>query len=287
MRARAEVNGAISVLNAAATGFGAAIAISAKVSAEAEPSSAGIDVSFDGVDPGDTRLVEAAAGVISEELGWRGGWRLRVTSNLPPRKGLKTSSAVSNALIASMCLALGSEPNPTDVLRMGVLASRRAHVTVTGALDDAAASLLGGFVEADNDAGVIEVHRQVPSEGVDVIIGIPGDEMDKSGVVRDAFAPLIPAALKARDLALDGRYWDAMTVNGLMVSAALGIESSPAADAIRAGALGAGVTGMGPAIAAVVPETGSADVAKSLASHGLVVIKHRVENGPGIWHAQV
>jgi len=183
MRARAEVNGAISVLNAAATGFGAAIAISAKVSAEAEPSSAGIDVSFDGVDPGDTRLVEAAAGVISEELGWRGGWRLRVTSNLPPRKGLKTSSAVSNALIASMCLALGSEPNPTDVLRMGVLASRRAHVTVTGALDDAAASLLGGFVEADNDAGVIEVHRQVPSEGVDVIIGIPGDEIDKSGVV--------------------------------------------------------------------------------------------------------
>ncbi|MDP7982040.1 MAG: shikimate kinase [Conexivisphaerales archaeon] len=287
MRARAEVNGAVSVLNAAATGFGAAVAISARVSALAEPTDGELDVVFEGVDPGDRRLVEAAASVVSGELGWTGGWRLVIRSELPPRRGLKTSSAVSNALIASMCSALGSDPSPSDVLRMSVLASRMAKVTVTGALDDAGASLLGGFVMADNDSDAIEVRRDVDPDGLEVLLGIPARELDKSVVSREAFAPLAPAALRARDLALEGRYWDAMTVNGLVVSAALGVDSAPAAEAIRAGALGAGITGMGPAIAAVAPEGASERVASSLARAGLRVMRYRLENEPGVWNAEV
>ena len=281
------MNGAISVLNAAATGLGAAIAISARVLTWAEPAEDGLDVRFEGVDPGDRRLVDAVASVVSEELGWRGGWRLTIRSELPPRRGLKTSSAVSNALVASMCTALGSSPSPQDVLRMGVLASRLAGVTVTGALDDAGASLLGGFVLADNDSGSIRIHREVDAGGLAVLVGVPAGELEKSSISRDAFAPLAPVAERARDLALEGRYWDAMTINGLMVSAALRLDSSPAAEAIRAGALGAGVTGMGPAIAAVAPEDAWERVAAALGRAGLRVMKYRVENRPGVWVAEV
>ncbi|MGC8556018.1 MAG: hypothetical protein ACP5NG_03300, partial [Conexivisphaera sp.] len=140
------------------------------------------------------------------------------------------------------------------------------------------------FVEADNDSGRIEVHRTVESAGLEVLIGIPEGELDKSSVRREAFAPLIPASRRARELALSGRYWEAMTVNGLVVAAALGQNSSPAAAALRSGALGAGITGMGPAVAAVVPEGAVTAVERALKSHGLRVAKYRVENRPGIWY---
>jgi len=287
MRARAEVNGAVSVVNAAATGFGAAIAISAKISVVAEPSDEGIRVTFDGVDPGDTRLVEASAAVISEELGWTGGWSLRIISEVPPRRGLKTSSAVSSALVASMGTALGFELSADDVLRLGVLASKRAGVTLTGALDDAGASVLGGFVGADNDSGRIEVRREVDPGGLLVLVGIPEGELDKSSVRREAFRALAPVSSRAKELALEGRYWDAMTLNGLVVAAALGQDSAPAASAIRAGALGAGITGMGPAVAAVAPEAMAAEVSRALSAHGLRVSAHRIENSAGRWYAEV
>jgi shikimate kinase len=54
--------------------------------------------------------------------------------------------------------------------------------------------------------------------------------------------------------ALNGDYWAALTLNGLIFSSALGYDPSPAVDALTAGAFAAGLSGTGPAVTAIVPE---------------------------------
>jgi len=58
----------------------------------------------------------------------------------------------------------------------------------------------------------------------------------------------------AYNQALNGNYWAALTLNGLIYSSALGYDSSPAIDALKAGAIAAGLSGTGPAVSAIVPE---------------------------------
>ncbi len=54
--------------------------------------------------------------------------------------------------------------------------------------------------------------------------------------------------------ALNGNYWVALTLNGLIYSSALGYDPSPAVDALTAGAFASGLSGTGPAVTAIVPE---------------------------------
>jgi shikimate kinase len=54
--------------------------------------------------------------------------------------------------------------------------------------------------------------------------------------------------------ALKGNYWQALTLNGTIYSSALGYDSSPALDALNAGAVAAGLSGTGPAVTAIVDE---------------------------------
>ena len=54
--------------------------------------------------------------------------------------------------------------------------------------------------------------------------------------------------------ALGGNIWSALTLNGLIYSSALGYDSSPALDALNAGARAAGLSGTGPAVTAIVSE---------------------------------
>jgi shikimate kinase len=55
--------------------------------------------------------------------------------------------------------------------------------------------------------------------------------------------------------ALLGNYWNSMTLNGLVYSMALGYGTTAAMAAFNAGAVAAGLTGKGPAVAAIVPES--------------------------------
>ena len=54
--------------------------------------------------------------------------------------------------------------------------------------------------------------------------------------------------------ALNGNYWAALIINGLIFSAALGYDPSIAVDALAAGALASGLSGTGPAVSAVVSD---------------------------------
>jgi len=75
--------------------------------------------------------------------------------------------------------------------------------------------------------------------------------------------------------ALNGQIWDALTLNGLAYSSILGRDSRPALCAIEAGALGAGLSGKGPAIVAVTTPEASEKVRKALKSFNGQLIETR------------
>jgi shikimate kinase len=63
--------------------------------------------------------------------------------------------------------------------------------------------------------------------------------------------PLVEVAYRE---ALEGKVWEALTLNGLIYSSASGYNPSIAIDALAAGAIAAGLCGKGPAVTAVTPK---------------------------------
>ena len=63
--------------------------------------------------------------------------------------------------------------------------------------------------------------------------------------------PLVEIAFEK---ALEGKVWEALTLNGLIYSSASNLNTTIAIDALAAGAVAAGLCGKGPAVTAVVPK---------------------------------
>jgi len=139
------------------------------------------------------------------------------------------------------------------VVRLGVEGALDAEVTITGAFDDACASYFGGVVITDNMKQRI-IRRFELIETPSVLFYVPSTKTytASSDVERiKALAPVVKIAYKE---ALKGKHWAALTLNGLIYSSALGYDSTPAVDALTAGALAAGLSGTGPAVTAIVQE---------------------------------
>ncbi len=242
-----RVNGAVSVVNAIASWKGAAIGIEMDVSARAEVSS-GLSVS-----PEDPLILEAAKEALKFVCGE--GVKLEVTSSIPIGWGLKSSSAVANVTVLAVIRAYGRRANLIDAVRLSVRAARKAGVTITGAMDDAAASMLGGFVVTDNAKD--ELLMRLPLPELEVVILLPSGESARSTSSVDArriakYSSIVSSLIEL----LPKRIWDVMTLNGLIYSELLGFSVDPALRALELGALGAGLSGTGPAIAAVCEDCG-------------------------------
>jgi shikimate kinase len=120
-------------------------------------------------------------------------------------------------------------------------------VTVTGAFDDASASMLGGVTVTDNDEGALLARETVEW---DVLVWTPPDRAYSADADVERCGAVAPLADLVAELALDGRYVEAMTVNGLAFSAALGFSPDPAVEAMS-DADGVSLSGTGPSVVAV------------------------------------
>ncbi len=182
-------------------------------------------------------------------FGFEGGLKAKINSEIPPERGLKSSSAVSNALILAAMEALGEKLEPLEVLRLSVKLSRMAGITLTGALDDACASLLGGLCAADSKRMRIIARKSVPEFSVGILV--PRRRVLTSSL-RDVnfslYAELFDQIFRR---ALEGDWIKSMTENGEAMCSVLGYSRRPITEALRSGALGAGLTGKGPAFAAI------------------------------------
>jgi shikimate kinase len=248
---------AITVVNALFTGVGAAAAISIPVDARVElterPSgSATLQVIRP---PAETPLVRTS---LVSALNAFGPGRafdvaLSIQSNIPPSRGLKSSSAVSTAVISAVASGLSVEPSPELVAGMSADVSRRVGLSATGAFDDALASVSGGCVVTDNRA-----HRKLREIPCDpewrVALWVPAETHRPSPEWGERFAARSGEGRAAAQLAEKGDLLGAMTRNTTLVEKVMGYEYGPLRESLRRlGAVGSGVSGMGPTIAAIAP----------------------------------
>ncbi len=254
---QAVAHGAVTILNAFATGKGAAMGVNlwtrAKVTLQdGRGASFGI-VSSD--HQGSSQLATRVVDKVLELYGYGGKLHGEVvtSSNIPAAVGLKSSSAAANAVALATAWALDREPDDDVLVEIGVEASLECGVSLTGAYDDSFASWHGGAVLTDNDRRKVEKVLKVP-DGIRIIILVPPRQTLTGNLDRHRFAPIKRISQLAYDLACNGHVWDALTLNGLAFSAVLGEDPRPALSAIEAGALGAGLSGKGPAVVAAVEE---------------------------------
>ena len=170
LRAEAVSHGAITIINAMATGKGAAVGIGlwtkAKVTLTDQPGSFLARNLSDKTES--TRLVEVTAQHVLNRFGCgrRFGAIVETQSNIPIAVGLKSSSAVSNAVSLACVKALGKRTSDIQTIKLGVEGSLRAGVTLTGAYDDACACYFGGVVVTDNCAQenpeTVQTQREAP-----------------------------------------------------------------------------------------------------------------------------
>ncbi|WP_436901549.1 shikimate kinase [Halovenus halobia] len=249
MDGQAKAPAAGTVLNALATGTGAAFAIEEYTTATVELDDAtGVTGHIDGVDDGDTRLIERCVELVAERFGDGQGGYVETASDVPMASGLKSSSAAANATVMATLAALGATERVSreDAARIGVEAARDVGVTVTGAFDDASASMLGGLTVTNNDEDEL-LARDTPDW--DVLVWTPPEQSFSADADVERCRQIAPIAEVVADLALDGQYHEAMSINGLAFCAALGFPTEPMMEAMDAA--GVSLSGTGPSFVAV------------------------------------
>ena len=273
-KVRAIVHGAISIVNAIATGKGSALGISLKVTAEVELQK-GHGLRFITGRNGDRLIKNIIQKTIPKETIESNMISIRVDSEIPIGYGLKSSSAVSNAIVlACSQIAREEDINDNTILEVAALSSLEAKVSLTGAYDDATACYFGGFTVTDNYSRRL-IRKERAPENLYAIIILPSSST--RGDVRK-LRNLSDIFIDAFRFAESGQYWKAMKLNGVLASAALSSSYAPAMAAMEHGALSASISGNGPSIAAVGNEDAIEPIVGALSKYDGEIIVSKVNN---------
>jgi len=247
---------AITFVNALPIGIGSAAAITLGVEAEVhldlEAGHRGPSVTI--AHPSDTPLVRAsvAAGVEHFLPGRTPSARVHIRSSIPSARGLKSSSAVSGAVLAAIARAAGAPVDPVVLARLSADLAQKIGLSATGAFDDAYASLAGGAVVSDNAARTL-LWTGEPPAGLAVLLWIPAGTHRPSAEWRERFRVRAAEARPAVEAALAGDLLGAMGRNTELVESVLGYDYTNLRRQLeRMGAAASGVSGLGPTLAVLV-----------------------------------
>jgi shikimate kinase len=260
LRGEASAPGAVTIVNAIATLKGSAFAVDLRTRAtvELEEGASCVEGSTD-VDV-DTTLIEMCVENTLDRIGVEAGGTVYTETEIPPESGLKSSSAAANATVLATLDALDAEDalEPLEATLIGVESARETGVTITGALDDATASMLGGVVLTDNSTDELLRREDFDTH---VAVYVPDERAASASTDVERSKLVAPVVERAFEMAREGDYADAMTTNGFAYCAALRRDASPAVDAL-AHAEGAGLSGTGPSFAAIGDRRRVSEVAK-------------------------
>ena len=261
--ARAVMHGAVSIVNAIATGKGATLGISLNVESVIEATQ-GSGIVFENKESSlSSRLIKSVIekAVPKNELE-KSKLRISLKSEIPSGYGLKSSSAISSVISLACAKLFRPQIDDLQVLRHGVEASIESKVSITGAFDDACACYFGGFAVTDNHNLKIIKSEKAP-EDLSAVIFIPRSRkrgnVNKLKILGGVFA-------QAWSLANNSDYWNAMMLNGLATSTILNSDPRILTELIEAGALAASISGNGPSIAAIAKKANVSSVKKAFLS---------------------
>lgn len=194
----------------------------------------------------------------ADELYWQ------VRSQVPTGQGLKSSAALAVAALRALCQAAEVELSNAEIVDLAAQAQTAAGVSLTGSVDDAWAAIEPGWklINPNLPAAegvVLEGDFPEPEEWK-VLIFLRGErELIPSP---ERFAQMAPQFEKGIVAMEQGALLVALTENGRAVANALGDAQGRrmANDVLVWGARGAGVSGSGPAIVALIPSNNESTV---------------------------
>ncbi len=284
----AMARGAFTIINGIASGHGGACGVALRLLASFSLTDRPGVVESRFLGPGsnshmDDRLVRACALRLLEDADLLGttGALVETVSEIPASRGLKSSSAAANAILMAGLAALDRTMEPLDIVNMGVDCAVDAGVTLTGAFDDAVATMFGGAVLTDNENRTIISWPEVPSDLL-VLFLFTDRKIQKYSLQMEDFAPIHDQVQEAFQLALDGDLARAITLNGRAYAPIVGVDDALAQAALAAGAWAAGMTGTGPAIAVAYTVEAEEVVLAALAPFQGTIVRTRVNPSPGM-----
>ncbi len=246
-----RASGAGTVINAIATCKGSAFGIPIWTYAEVELGSdfRGIEARIEEDINADTRLIKRCMELVLKKYDLPPRGYVRTRSEIPIGSGLKSSSAAANATVLATLDAIGVKMDVLDAIRTGVEAALDTGVSITGAFDDACASMLGGVVITDNSEN--RLIKRVEKHS-DVLVFIPEAKAFTADTDVNRARLIAPWVNIAFELALAERFEEAMTLNGFLYCAALEFSPEPMLKALECHARGVSLSGTGPSFVALV-----------------------------------
>jgi len=274
-KAKATVHGAVSIVNAIANQKGATLGIDLKVEATVETSPGkGIVIQSKNKTLSSRLINKTVEKIVSKKDLEQNRITITLESEIPTGYGLKSSSAISSAVALSCAKIFKSKFTDQQILLAGVDASIESKVSITGAYDDACSCYYGGFNVTDNAKKKRMSYEKGPSSLIAVIF-IPKNRkrgnLKKLKVLSSVFD-------HAWNLAKKSNYWEAMIINGLATASILSSNPEVITGLIEKGALGASVSGNGPAIAAVTKKENEANIKKAFSSLEGKIIVSKISN---------
>lgn len=268
----ARTSAAITIVNALSSGVGSAVGIDLHVEARVEVREVRSEkdaVSRFTPEPPSALVRETLRRAIAQYFPTHAvAADLHLTSEIPVARGLKSSSAVTTAVLFAVARAAGHPPTSLEVARLAAAIGRDTGVSATGALDDAIASLEVGRFVTDNQHDEILRH-DVPEVGLGVALYVPSEQHAPAPNYRASMDRERSAGETAARAALGGDWPLAMQLNTELVERAIGYSYEGVRDRLRAhGAIASGVSGLGPTLAAVARFDDLEHVAGAFADDG-------------------
>tara|TARA_Y100001970_G_scaffold190821_1_gene232081 strand:- start:302 stop:1162 length:861 start_codon:yes stop_codon:yes gene_type:complete len=269
-------NGGISVLHAAGLGKGCSVGIELQCEVKLVKGE---------IFPSDEHgLLETVMQVWTEsgypqfdDIGWE------IHSDIPIGQGIKSSAAVACAAFRALDNASWTGLGDFEIVDMAVEAQRRAGCTITGSMDDAWAAISSGWKLVDPSVPSREsiLMEGDIEENLEVLIGLRGPRV----LSTESFDFVSHSKLFERALASlsGGSILSAISTNGMAVSASMKDDESLRLcnSLIVRGALAAGISGSGPAVAAIC-HTDTVGVAETLEDSCEQVIRTRFTRSIGM-----
>ena len=257
----AKVYGAVSIVNAIAIGKGSTLGIDTFVETElTKKEGNGIHITSENKTISSRLINKLIENMIPKKILDNTKLELDFKSNIPTGYGLKSSSAISSAVILSCAKAFGKAMSDEEILKLGAKTSIQTKVSITGAYDDACACHFGGFNVTDNFKMKL-IHRELAPKELQAIIFLPKSRkrgnLKKLKQFKDAFE-------KSWQLAKNSDYWNAAILNGIATTAILNAEPNLIMKLMEKGAKCATISGNGPSIIAISDKKNKTKIVKEL-----------------------
>ena len=180
------------------------------------------------------------------------GLKILIESSIPPKSGLKSSSAVTIGLVDAISKIFNLELNTIEKLKISAILSKNYGISITGAFDDLSASYLGGIQFTDNEKMLILKSLRIEND-LNIIIIIL--EKFKRKYVDTARLRKLKSIFEKLFNYANYDLWKVLTINGFFISQCLDYDYSiiEKIKKLSNDILAIGISGNGPAITIILP----------------------------------